>query len=431
MNKQRAYINATIINGDKSKDVMQNGTILVDKIGNISAIGTDVDIPNGCPTVDLSGKYIMPGLVNGHLHYFLTGAPRRDMVGSKAKNLMKFVKTRLGKKLVTRIYKKNVQTSVHSGVTTARDVGSIYYNDLKMRDLINAGKIDGPRIVCCGTLIAPTGGHGCSIPGTCIADGPLECIKAVREHYHHQVDGIKICNTGGVSDAKYVGEAGAPHMTVEEIEAVCKEAHKRGYLVASHCESTQGMRDALAGGVDTIEHGSDIEDDMVNLFFNNPKTLRGYTSLIPTIAAGSALYEHRDYLLQDEAHKIVIENSKLIMEGCIKGLQKAVKYGIKVGIGTDASVPFVTQYNTWMELCYFKEHTDLTNEDVIEIATKDTAEIIGVGDITGTLDVGKSADFIVLEKSPLDDLKNIKKPLHVIANGKFIEKPEYKEIEGV
>ena len=432
MSKARAYRNATIINGDATVEVIEKGTILVDEQGIISAIGKveDVKIPAGCPVVDLTGKYVMPGLINAHVHLFMPGGPRKEMIGKKTERLLKLVNTPIGKLYVRKMYRDDAKTAVNAGITTVRDVGSINYEDLRLAEEINSGKRPGPRVICSGTLITPTGGHGCTIPGTLVVDGPWEFRKAVRENYHHQVDWIKICNTGGVSDAKFVGEAGMPHMTVEEIEAVCDEAHKRNLMVASHCESTQGIRDALAAGVDTIEHGADIEEDMVELFLNNPKTLRGYTCLIPTISAGSGLVEHADTFEDNEQNRIMLDNSEIIRQGCVDGLKKALKYGIKVGIGTDASVPFCTHYNTWRELVYFKKNSELSNKEILSIATKQTAEILDIDKITGTLDAGKAADFMVTSKNPLDDLRNIEKPVHVIARGEFIEQPKYKKITG-
>ncbi len=431
MNKRRAYINANIINGDMSKSLIENGTILVSSDGNIEKIGANINLTEDIEQIDLSGKYVMPGLINAHIHMFLNGAPRKDMAGSNTKLLLKLLNSKIGKAVMKRMYKNNAATFVNAGVTTVRDVGSFFELDLKTRDLVEKGKIDGPRILCSGSLIIPTGGHGHAMPGSLISDGKSEFMKNTRYNISKGVDWIKICNTGGVTDAKYVGEAGMPQMSVEEIKAVCDEAHRQNIMVASHCESTQGMRDCLAAGVDTIEHAATIEDDMIELFLDNPNTLRGYVSIIPTLAAARAIHENKEYLIESKEHDIIIENSQLIAQESINALKTAIEKGIKVGIGTDSSVPFVTPYNTYQELLFFKEVTNISNERIIEIATKDTAEIINIDKITGTLDEGKSADFIVLDKNPLDDLSNIKKPCYVVAQGKFYNNPSYKEISGV
>ena len=176
------------------------------------------------------------------------------------------------------------------------------------------------------------------------------------------------------------------------------------------------MRDCLEAGVDTIEHAATIEPDMIEHFINNPNSLRGYTAVIPTLLAGGALHEHT--VEDTPANRVIMANSRHVSEGSNNAMKTAVKHGISVGIGTDSSVPYCTPYNTYMELVKMQQLTNLPALDVIDYATKGTAEILGIGDITGTLQVGKSADFIVLAKNPLDDLHNIKRPEQVVAMGK-------------
>ena len=200
-------------------------------------------------------------------------------------------------------------------------------------------------------------------------------------------------------------------------------------MVASHCESTQGMRDCLEAGVDTIEHAATIEPDMIEHFINNPNSLRGYTAVIPTLLAGGALHEHT--VEDTPANRVIMANSRHVSEGSNNAMKTAIKHGISVGIGTDSSVPYCTPYNTYMELVKMQQLTNLPALDVIDYATKGTAEILGIGDITGTLQVGKSADFIVLAKNPLDDLHNIKRPEQVVAMGKHYPNPHFKEYPGI
>lgn len=429
--KKKAYFGAAIINGDQSKPVIPNGMILVNAEGVLEYVGERKEIPAGFDQIDVTGNFIMPGLINAHVHHFNMGGPRNNMAGTEAEVLLFLMRSWLGKAAMNFIYKANAKTFVNAGVTTVRDVGSFFNLDLKIKKRIEAGKLAGPRVLTSGGLISPTGGHGYKMPGTIVCDGVDQCIRAARHNYALGVDWIKICNTGGVSDARFVGEAGMPYFSVEEIEAVCKEAHRRNIMVASHCESTQGMRDCLAAGVDTIEHGGTIEDDMIDLFLHNPKTLRGYVSLIPTLSAANAIWDNRDKLIASSGNAIIIENSRLISEGCTNGLKTAIQHGIKVGIGTDSSVPFVTPYNTYQELVFFQQATGLSNLEVIHIATRETAEIIAADRYTGTLDVGKSADFIILASDPLKNLQNLKRPVGVVAAGKYYDKPSYKEIQGI
>lgn len=240
---------------------------------------------------------------------------------------------------------------------------------------------------------------------------------------------MKICTTGGVTDSKFIGGTECTHLTVEETKAIVNEAHRRNIMVASHCESTQGMRDCLEAGVDTIEHAATIEPDMIEQFLHNPKALRGYTDVVPTLLAGGALHEHP--FEDTPANRIVMANSRHVAEGSDNAMKTAVERGIPVAIGTDSSVPFCTPYNTYMELVKMQELTGISTLETIDYATKGTAEVLNIGDVTGTLDVGKSADFIILAKNPLEDLHNIKKPEQVVAMGRHYANPHFKEYPGI
>ncbi|MCH4887427.1 amidohydrolase family protein [Acidaminobacter sp. JC074] len=429
---KRAYINANIITGDASDEVIRDGCIIVNGLGKLAFVGRTNEAALGqLETIDLKGRYVMPGLINAHIHMFTQGGPVKNMDSKQAAKFMKFLKTRIGQRVMKKLYAYNTSAFINAGVTTVRDVGSFMNYDLMMKELIEKGEVVGPRIICSGGIITPTGGHGCEMPGTVVCDGPIEFAKAVRHHYHLKTDWIKICNTGGVSDAKYVGEAGMPHMTFEEIQAACTEAHKRNMMVASHCESTEGIIDALRAGVDTIEHGADFDEEIAEMFKNNRKALRGYTSLIPTLAAAGGLVNNKEKFIDNEGNRIVLGNAERISQGCIDGFQKALKYGVKLGMGTDVSVPNVTAYNTYQELLLYKDNSDLTNLEIIELATKANAEVLDIDHLTGCLKVDLDADFIVLKGNPLKDLNNIKDPVHVVTRGYFIEKPTYKTVEGV
>ncbi|MHA1342737.1 MAG: amidohydrolase family protein, partial [Promethearchaeota archaeon] len=181
------------------------------------------------------------------------------------------------------------------------------------------------------------------------------------------------------------------------------------------------------GGVDTIEHGAEIPDDLVDLFKDNPKSLRGYTALIPTISAAMGLATLPIKLTK--ITKVKKENAKIIETRMIKGFQKAYKSGIKIGCGTDSSVTFCPHYDVWKELKYYLKYSDMSSKEAIYIATKCTAEILGIEDITGSIEVGKSADLIVVMKNPLDNIEVLKQVNKVIIRGYLIDKPKVKKIK--
>lgn len=431
-----ALINCSIINGKKESKMITNGVILIrnlveedDTSGLIEKVGTmnDVQIPEDYTKIDLNGKYVLPGLINAHCHLTGSGKPTFLMKLSDKwmERVVRILDTPLGKVLLKKMMKSNALNALNAGVTTLKTMSDPIYMDLKVRDEIKEGKYIGPRLICAGKGICVTGGHGGVMAH--IADSVPEIRKAVRKNLREEVDFIKILSTGGVMDARKVGEAGRPQMTIEEIETACFEAHRGNLLVATHCESTKGIEEALEGGVDSIEHGAEIPDELVASFKKNPKSLRGYTYLIPTVSAGMGLAS-----LPKEETKITDEkkqNAILIEEGMIKGLQKAYKSGIKFGVGTDASVPYSLHYLVWKELKYFLRYTDMSNQEAIYYATKNNAELLGIDNITGSIEEGKFADLQVVKNNPLETIEALGEVEHVFIKGTFIKNPKVDEVK--
>ena len=428
---KKAFIGATIINGNKDIPVLENGTILVGEDGNIEAVGKNLKLDSSIETVDVSGKFIMPGLINAHVHLFSNGAAasKSGAGGSMINAAYAVLRSFLGKWIMKPVYKNMAKMFVNAGVTTVRDCGSFFCLDVRMKKRVESGKAEGPRIIPSGPLIIATGGHGYAMPSCRQISGVPDAIKAARENIRDGAEWVKICTTGGVTDSKFIGGTECTHLTIEETKAIVSEAHRRNIMVASHCESTQGMRDCLGAGVDTIEHGATIEPDMIEQFLHNPNALRGYTAVVPTLLAGGALHEHP--FEDTPANRIVIANSRHVAEGSDNAMKTAVKHGIPVAIGTDSSVPFCTPYNTYMELVKMQQLTGISALETIDYATKGTAEVLGIDNITGTLDPGKSADFIIMAKNPLEDLHHIKKPEQVVAMGRHYSNPRFKEYPGI
>jgi imidazolonepropionase-like amidohydrolase len=424
-----ALTNCRIINGTGT-GIQENMSILISH-GKIKQLGkvTEVKIPEGYNNLDLNGHYVMPGLINAHAHLFGSGKPMKAISGGKSQEkLAGLLNTKLGRKVLDRMVKDHVMSALNSGVTTIRAVGDLFYTDVKIRDQIDLGKLSGPRLLAAGKAISVTGGHG-SGSFAAIADSPWEARKAVRKNIHEQVDLIKICVTGGVTDSRVIGQAGRLAMTLEEISAVCDEAHKIGFLVAAHAESSEGVRLALLGGADTIEHGSVFDQEIIELFLNNPKSLRGYSCLIPTLYPAITICKlnPKDTLMSP----VNVENSNIVFEGMVQGLRKASKAGVLIGLGTDASCPFVTQYNTWRELDYTVRYGGITPEAAILNATGNNARILGIDHITGTLEPEKAADLIVVKENPLTDLHSLSQVELVMRGELVLDIPKVKKIPQV
>lgn len=218
-------------------------------------------------------------------------------------------------------------------------------------------------------------------------------------------------------------------MTEEEVAAICEEAHKIGIRVAAHVESTEGVRIALKGGVDTIEHGAEMDEEIISLYQNNPRALKGYTALIPTLHA--AYPSAKLDLSLTKVNETVKENSRLVYDSMLKGVRQAVEHDIKIGIGTDAAMSYVTHYDLWRELDHYMRQTKLNSSQIIERVTKSNAEILGIDHLTGSIDIGKQADLIVMQQNPLDNIKALSEVAMVMVKGNLIETPSVTRIQAV
>jgi imidazolonepropionase-like amidohydrolase len=433
-----AFTHINLFDGTLDSGIQEDVTILVQLKQNGKAVkgtithirpSSEDGVPADCQVINLSGKYVVPGLINAHAHLFGDGKPKAMISASESRlQLIKNLLSSLpGKAFIKSRMKRNAQTALNAGVTTMRTAGDFANLDINLRDAINEGKFPGPRLITAGRSICVTGGHGALMAH--VVDNPWDGRKAVRDCLRHGSDVIKILSTGGVMDAKRLGEAGRAQMTMEEISAICDEAHRGGYRVMTHCESTLGIREALQGGVDSIEHGAPITDDLVGLFKANPKALNGYTTLVSTLSAPMDLCELGVKILK--IPEVVQQNGEIIRDGMIEGLRTAINEGIAVGMGTDASVPFVPQYEFWRELVYYQYFAGVSNKKAINIATEQNAKLLGVENMTGTLEIGKSADFIVLDDDPLEELEALEDVVHVVYRGNIIEKPAYKKVKAL
>lgn len=250
------------------------------------------------------------------------------------------------------------------------------------------------------------------------ADSTEEALRILENNEAENVDLIKLMITGGVLDAKEKGVPGEVKMSADTVKAVCDEAKKNGYAVAAHVESPEGVKIALENGVNSIEHGAKPDDEIIRLFKENGAYL--CTTISPALP----------YALFDRSVSGITEveqfNGNVIFEGVIDCAKAAVKNGIPVVLGNDVGCPWITQYDFWRELCYFRKYVGVSNAFAIYTATKRSAELAGVGDETGSIEKGKCADMIVLSGNPLDDLRVLRKIDTAIARGKIYKHPKVK-----
>lgn len=427
-----ALTHASVVTGDRDGTVLHDRTVAVGPDGLIEAVAPTADAqpPRAYRQIDLTGRFLVPGLINAHAHLFSDGKPLPSILTKESFEgaVSLFFHSPAGRALLRRRAGSNALTQLHSGVTTLRTVGDVGYEVVALRDRVEAGHVLGPRIQASGPLLAVSGGHGAPLIAL-VADDPWTARRNVRVNLRNGVNAIKVAATGGVTSARTVGEAGRPQMTQDEIAAICEEAHGAGILVAAHAQSREGVTRALRAGVDTIEHGSDMDDTIITLFKDNPRSLRGWSALIPTFQAALPLAQLSRAVTG--VTETVQANAKLIVERMMQGVKDAVGNGVALGMGSDSAVTFATHYNTWRELDLAVRYGGLTPAKALHAATQVNAEILGLSAQTGAIAAGKSADLVVLASNPLDGFRAFMNVEWVVARGDLIDKPEIERFPAI
>lgn len=250
----------------------------------------------------------------------------------------------------------------------------------------------------------------------------------MREIAAHGADVIKLFVTGGVFDATKMGEPGVLRMSPQIAAAACSAAHKLGLPVMAHVESTEGVRVALEAGVDTIEHGAPMTPQIVELYRGAAHTQFAGRKPSLTCTISPALPFAKLDPEKTRSTDVQKANGDIVCEGIIQSAREALGAGIDVGLGTDSSCPYVTQYDMWREVAYFAKYVGVSNAFALHTATAVNARLLGLGEETGTVEEGKSADLIVVERNPLDDLSALRDVRHVMCRGAYVERPRVKHI---
>ena len=415
-----AYTNCIILDGTEDM-TPQRGKAILTEGGVITDIVSDSAIPAGFEKVDLGGRYILPGLINLHVHLAGSGKPKQ-----KQSDPVKLVKLITSNSLMRTLGKKMVagyaKTQLMSGVTTIRTVGGIADFDTFVRNSINSGRLTGPRILASNMAVSVHGGH---MAGSLAYEAatPEEAAAFVDKIAREKPDIIKLMITGGVLDAEKVGEPGVLRMPPELVKAACDRAHELGFKVAAHVESPEGVKVALENGVDSIEHGAKPTDDIINLFKERNAFQVSTLSLALPFALFDRSISHATYEQQ--------ENGKIVFDGIISLANACLENGIPVGLGTDTACPYVTQYDMWRELCYFVKHCGVSEKFALYSATLLNATLAGVGDETGSIEKGKKAEMIVTRENPLENLQALRNLDMVIMRENIIRSPKVKKIPEV
>ena len=415
-----ALKNGIILDGTKDMQPQKNKTVYISG-KNIVDIRPDADKLNGFQTIDLTGQYVLPGLINMHVHLPANGKPKEKP--SDPKKAVKLI-TSCGmmRKVGIKMCEGYAKTELLSGVTTSRTVGGVADFDTIIRDAAAAGKILAPRVLASNMAVSVPGGH---MAGSLAyeAKSAEEAVLYVEKIAEEKPDLIKLMITGGVMDAEVVGEPGVLRMQPELVRAACERAHALGMKVAAHVESPEGVRVALENGVDSIEHGAKPTEEILQLM----KDRGAFQISTISPALPYALFDRN---ISHATHEQQ-ENGKVVFDGIVSMAKACLAAGIPVGLGTDTGCPYITHYDMWRELHYFVKYCGVTPAFALYSATLLNAQLAGIGDRTGSIEKGKSADLIVCKENPLQSFSALRTLSMVVKEGYRIENPIVKKMPEV
>jgi imidazolonepropionase-like amidohydrolase len=402
---KRVILRAGKVLDVKSGRTLSNQAIVIEA-GKIVSIGGDAKPNTGDQVIELPNATVLPGLIDAHTH--LTGDPRQ--IGYQALGISVPRATLTGA--------HNARVTLEAGFTTVRNVGAEAFSDVALRDAINDGDIPGPRMLVSGPALGITGGH-CDenlLPyefhysGEGVADGVEGVQRKTREVIKYGADLIKICATGGV--LSHGDNPQASQYTLEEMKAIVADAHRLGRKVAAHAHGAQGILWASQAGVDSIEHGSYIDDAAIAEMKKNG------TYLVPTLYLADWFLANAEQLHVPAEY---IAKGRAAMSAARKNVGHAFSSGVKVGFGTDAAVyPHGLNAHEFAVMVKL----GLTPLQAIQSATVNDADLLGWSDKIGTIEPGKWADLIAVDGDPLQDVTMLERVKFVMKGGDVV-KNEY------
>lgn len=411
-----AYIHGTVLDGTEQMRRIENAVVVVEN-GTIVSVSAGGAVPKNAKVVDLQGKYLVPGLINLHCHLAGDGKPQK-IDDSTADLIQSQLKNPIGRFIMKRMCASSAKTELLSGTTTIRTVGGLSDFDAVLRDEIASGRRTGARIVTSNEAISVPGGH---MAGTLarISHSPKEAAALVEEIAKGKPDLIKLMITAGTLDIDKAGDEKKILMPEEQVCAACDQAHRLGYPVAAHVQGTEGIKLALQCGVNTIEHGADLNDELVALFLKKKAAL---ISTITVVAAFASLPLELSGL-----PKLYRDSCRIYMEQIIRGFKKAVAANIPIGMGLDNGSALITQYCMWRELYFFCRYIGTPPEFALYTATQKNADILGLGSQLGSIEVGKKADMLITKGNPLLDFSTMAEPILVVKEG-IDYRPKFKRL---
>ena len=374
----------------------KQGVLVAD--GRIRWVGAHARAPKAAAAateVDGRGMTLTPGLIDCHVHLCFDGSA--DFAGEAREMTTDAVAT------VKAV--RNAARTLEHGVTTVRDLGGRGDAVIQVGRAVERGIVPGPRILAAGRALTITGGHGHTLGIAREVDGPDAVRRAVREEIRAGATAIKVIATGGVLTPGITADFTA--FTPEELEAAVDEARTWGRVVAAHAIGPTGILQAIAAGVDSIEHGSMLTAEGARLMKE-----RG-TFHVPTISAIRGMVEH-----PDEVPAYAVEKATMLADLAREGFRRSIRAGVRIACGTDAGTPFNPHGNTPLEIVRMVEW-GLTPLKAMRAATSGAAELLRTPEV-GTVEVGKAADLVLFGASPLEDIRAVLEPRTVMKAGAIV-----------
>jgi len=358
--------------------------------GLIESIHASGKLPAVQDDFDAAGEFMMPGMIDMHVHLVWDGSP--DPLTTMKREGPRFAMAR---------GIANARQSLACGVTTMRDVGSVDDVDIEIARVFESGLIFGPTVIPAGRIIQPTGGH---VPELgLIADSKDELVKAVRTMKTRGAGVIKVASTGGAYGPEEIGPSVYPQ---EDLEVIVKEAHRLGLRVASHSLGKTGITYAVQAGINTIEHGANIPENVLR------EMKAKNTFLIPTLAVYKKLSESQGQILD-----WYVEKSKQVVVWHRETIRQAMEIGTPIALGTDAGAPnFGLHPSVFIEMDTLVDY-GLSTWDVLVAATSNAARALGRESSIGAIEAGKKADLILLTENPAANIRAMRSVKRVIKNG--------------